>query len=192
MLGWEEGTVMPVTPLLSALRRTVDELDRAVVTEEQNLGAAQRRLDTARARRDEFHMQLPVVCAAAAIDLADVLGEATSATARRPSGKQADRRATEGPGVPSLKQPIALPSRPYSLRWFAGQALYEHGGDMPISDLGERMRQLGFEHSHGPANPHQLEQSLAALPNQIDWIIRGAKPGTLALDHDRLRPVRRD
>jgi hypothetical protein len=163
----------PSGDLIAALRQADGALAAELATAEDELSNAERRAEAVRERYRTFKAQLDDVCAASGIAIADVLVRDTSS--RQPDEVVAHRVA----GV--VPNPIALPCRPQSQRWYAGQALYQLGGEASIAAIAERMRELGYEHGRAPTRRHQLEQSLAALPSQVTWVTSGERPGHLRL-----------
>lgn len=161
--------------MLEALRQRNMALSEELRMAEESVMAAQRKAELVRDRYRVFAKQLDDVCSALGIPVSDVRG----------AGERNDVHVTAGAGAHSHKgaivNPIALPCRPQTQRWYAGQALHQLGGEASISVIADTMRELGYEHQHTPSRRHQLEQSLAALPSQVDWIVASSRPGCLRL-----------
>lgn len=189
-------------PMIEPLRSAHDALAAQLAAAEREATIATRRKEDVRSRYQSFREQLTRVCEAAGIPIADVLDR--DSDGREPSSDEPPNRRTNrnadtqettsrtsasaGPAGESADRPgdllrstIALPCRPRTQRWYAGQALHRLGGEAAISDVASDMRHLGYEHGRVPARSDQLEQSLAALPTQVAWVGRGGIPGSLCL-----------
>jgi hypothetical protein len=169
----EDGAVSD--DLIQALRRVHNDLQVELTEAEANLTHAQQAVDAVRARCEAFTAQLGDVCAAAGFSVSAVLDERSEPDTRLVTVGVPAMKASQ------LENPLALPCRPQSQRWYAGQALHELGGEGSIAAIAEEMRRLGYEHSREPFRANQLEQSLAALPRQVPWIVPGGRPGHLRL-----------
>jgi hypothetical protein len=166
--------------LLQALRRAHNELKVEVNQSAQKLMDAQRDNEAVRARYTAFRTQLDDVCSAAGFPVSAVIDE--GAEPGDPDGMEkipAHRTSW------TSEHPIALLCRPGSLRWYAGEALNRLGGEGSIAAIANEMRRMGYKHNRAPARSNQLEQSLAALPSQVHWIVQGKARGELRLVLER-------
>jgi hypothetical protein len=160
--------------LVHALRRAHRDLVAELADAETQLSFAQQATEGVRARYEAFKSQLPHVCSAAGVGMSAVL--------ENPADLAQPSKSATGPVETSrLRIELALPCRPMSQRWYAGQALHQMGGEGSIAGIADEMRRLGYKHSHEPSRSNQLEQSLAALPSQVPWIVPGDQPGRLRL-----------
>lgn len=190
-------------PMLGALRDAHDVLATELAAAERDAADAESHARMVRDHYQAFRDQLAHVCEAAGIPLVSVLdGEEHEPKLSRPQpGSDEDRSTLDlsGPNdaggasdrrtgsarrstQSGLDDTIALPCRPETQRWYAGQALHRLGGQAHVDDVADEMRRLGYQHDRAPVAVDQLKQSLAALPNQVTWAGRGRRPGHLVLD----------
>jgi len=165
--------------LLQALQRAHEDLQAELAAAESRLASAQQAVDAVRHRCQQFATQLNEVCAAAGIPISAVLHAESDPEEEVPMVASSTARTV------GIDNPLALPSKPGSQRWFAGQALHLLGGEAPITEVAAEMRRLGYAHSRAPVSNNQLEASLAALPSQVSWIVAGHRPGHLRLHLSR-------
>lgn len=161
--------------LIQALRRVYSELKVERVQAAERLMKAQHASDAVDARYQAFRKQLRDVCSAAGFSLSAVIDE------HGPSEEPDVVARTSAQRTDLTESFLALPSRPRSQRWYAGQALHRLGSEASIAEIAEEMRRMGYEHRRSPARSDQLEQSLAALPSQVAWVEPGDAPGRLRL-----------
>jgi hypothetical protein len=146
--------------------------DQAIATYEE----AQRRFAVLRAEWkrlcDAVGIPLDHVVEAADATPAEAVLLELSSDSRRESSDTRSRIDPLALTPRHLQSEIQLPCRRFTQRWWAGQALYKLGGEAPLHVIAEEMRSLGYDHDSKPHSPRQLEASLSALPDQVNWIKR--------------------